>query len=140
MLSYNVDFKGFLDNLQRAKETKSPVEWTKEENYMFEWSKFYDRIRRWLIDSGLLSESKSIKFSKARKCFQKLWRHLQICPASFNRFAKMCRYRCLATQVGYAGAFECQAIRRKRFVILKSVKNSYNVFRSTFGLMRSSAT
>lgn len=36
-----------------SKETKNPVEWIKEDNYMFDLSKFHQPIRDWL-NSGAL--------------------------------------------------------------------------------------
>lgn len=38
--------------IQRSIETKTEVEWVKEENYMFDWAKFHDPIRKWLNDAG----------------------------------------------------------------------------------------
>ncbi|KHN76022.1 Methionine--tRNA ligase, mitochondrial [Toxocara canis] len=37
-----------------SKQTRSPVEWIEEDNYVFDLSQFYEPIRRWLLENDVI--------------------------------------------------------------------------------------
>jgi len=46
--------------IKRSIESKTEVEWIKEENYMFDWGKFHDPIRKWLTESDCIAPGSNL--------------------------------------------------------------------------------